>query len=316
MRIASLLPSSTEILFALGLGDSIVGITHECDFPPEVRGKRVVVRSRLPQTNDPAEIDRLVREFTSRGESIYRVDAEALRELDPDLIVTQDLCHVCAASPDDLAAALAILPRTPRVLSLNPHTLADVWNDVFTVGASTGRDAEAQELVHELKTKVEDVARAVAKASAEVTRPRVLCLEWLDPPFNAGHWVPEMIDLAGGDDVLGIEGKPSRSISWEEIAAAKPEIILISPCGYDLEKVRDELTRMNFPEAWSELPAVLHGKVYFTDANAYFSRPGPRLAEGVAVLAAAINPHAAIPHVPPGSLVRWEHESTASARPN
>ncbi|MFZ0820606.1 MAG: cobalamin-binding protein [Candidatus Acidiferrales bacterium] len=316
MRIASLLPSSTEILFALGLGDSVVGITHECDFPPEVRFKRVVVRSRLPRTSDPAEIDRLVRECTDRGESIYRVDAEALRELDPDLIVTQDLCHVCAASPDDLAGALAILQRKPKVLSLNPHTLADVWDNVFTIGAATGHEVQARDLVHECKTKVEDVARAVAKASATLTPPRVLCLEWLDPPFNAGHWVPEMVALAGGEDVLGIEGKPSRSISWEEIAAAEPEIILICPCGYDLAKARDELGRMKFPDAWKKLPAVLQGKVFFSDANAYFSRPGTRLAEGVAVLAAAINPHAVIPHVPPGSLVRCEQTSAASARPN
>jgi iron complex transport system substrate-binding protein len=316
MRICSLLPSATEILYALGLGASVVGITHECDFPPEVRSKRVVVRSRLPETSDPADIDRLVREFTDRGESIYRVDADAIRELDPDLIVTQDLCHVCAASPDDLAAALAILPRTPKVLSLNPHTLADVWNDIFTVGAATGREAEAQELVHQLKTKVEDVARAVAKESATVTPPRVLCLEWLDPPFNAGHWVPEMVALAGGEDVLGIEGKPSRSISWKEITTAEPEIILVSPCGYDLKKARNEFSRMKFPEAWSNLPAVLRGKVFFADANAHFSRPGPRLAEGVAVLAAAINPHAAIPHVPPSSLVRWQRASIASGRPN
>jgi iron complex transport system substrate-binding protein len=291
MRICSLLPSSTEILYALGLADEVLGVTHECDFPPDARNKRIVVRSRLPHTTDCAEIDRLVREFAARGESIYRVDAEALREIDPDLIITQDLCHVCAASPDDLSSALAVLPRTPKVLSLNPHSLADVWNDVSTVGAATGRSAEAHVLVEELKEKVSTVQRAVEPLSREGIRPRVACLEWLDPPYCGGHWVPEMVALAGGTDVLGHVGKPSFRVEWKQMIDAKPDVIVIMPCGFNLEKTIEEISRTTFPPAWHHLPAVKQGRIFATGANSYFSRPGPRLAEGLTILARAIHPH-------------------------
>jgi iron complex transport system substrate-binding protein len=304
MRIVSLLPSSTEILYALGLGDSVVGITHECDYPPEARTKRVVVRSRLPHTADPAEIDRLVREFTDRGESIYAVDADALRELYPDLIVTQDLCHVCAASPDDLASALSVLPRTPRVLTLNPHTLGDVWDDVRKVGAATGRESPAEALAIQLDEKVAAVKRAVSDLLQNgAPRPRVLFLEWLDPPFCSGHWVPEMISIAGGIDVLGKVGVPSPTVTWDQISSAKPEVILIGPCGYNLERAADEFSRLALPDAWHQLPAVQQGRVFITYANSYFSRPGPRLADGVAMVASALHPNLVIEY-PEGSLRR------------
>jgi iron complex transport system substrate-binding protein len=303
MRICSLLPSATEIVYALGLGDSVVGITHECDFPVEARSKRVVVTSRLSHTKDPAEIDRLVREYTDRGESIYRVDGEALRELDPDLIITQDLCHVCAASPDDLAAALSTLPRTPRVISLNPHSLADVWNDVLTIGTATGRGEEAKALVKELTSKVDDLTRAVESVASNSARPRVACLEWLDPPFNAGHWVPEMVALAGGDDVLGRVGIPSISLEWGQILSTRPDVVFIMPCGYDAARATAEFAQTNFPAGWADLPAVKQGRVFTSDANAYFSRPGPRLADGVAILAKAIHPEADV-RFPGGALQR------------
>src|SRR2546425_6890157 len=186
MRICSLLPSATEILFALGLGGEVVGVTHECDFPGEARSKRILVRSRLAHAATAAEIDRQVRDFLSRGESLYSVDVEALHVIEPDLIITQDLCQVCAASPDDLAAALVSLPRPPRVLSLNPRTLADVWRDIIVVGEATGRADQAHELVIDLKRRVAAVEQATAGVSA---RPRVVCLEWLDPLYVAGHWV-------------------------------------------------------------------------------------------------------------------------------
>jgi iron complex transport system substrate-binding protein len=313
MRICSLLPSATEILYALGLGDSVVGITHECDYPPEVRNKRVVVTSGLPHTNDPAEIDRLVREFTARGESVYRVDAEALRDLDPDLIVTQDLCHVCAASPDDLASALAILPRTPHVLTLNPRTLDDVWNDVGKVGATTGRDSAAEALVFQLSEKVAAVKRAVDHVLQNgATRPRVLFLEWLDPPFCGGHWVPEMISIAGGEDVLGKPGQPSFTLAWGEIASAQPEVILVGPCGNNLQQASEEFSRMALPDVWNCLPAVQQGRVFITDANSYFSRPGPRLADGVAILAIVLHPEAKIPGIPTSAIVRSNRTFAAS----
>lgn len=286
MRICSLLPSATEILFALGLGDDVAGVTHECDFPPEARSKPVLVRSRLPHAADPREIDRQVGEFLSRGESLYSVDAEALRAIEPDLILTQDLCQVCAASPDDLAAALAGLPRQPRVLSLAPRTLEDVWGDIRTVGEATDRASEARALVAELERRVAAVEQAVAGA---VERPAVVCLEWLDPPYTAGHWVPEMVAKAGGYDPLGRPGEASHRIGWAEILAAQPEVIVLMPCGYHLEQVVSEFARMRIPAGGEDLPAVRKGRVYAVDASSYFSRPGPRLAAGIEVLAQLIH---------------------------
>jgi iron complex transport system substrate-binding protein len=301
MRICSLLPSSTEIAFALGLGDSIWGVSHECDFPPEARTKRVVVHSRLPPGASSAEIDRLVSEFIARGESIYSVDAEALRELNPDLILTQELCHVCAASPDDLAAALNVLPRMPQILSLNPHSLADVWNDVRAVGAATRRADEAELLVRDRIERIESVTRVVESVVRRAGRPRVACLEWLDPPYSAGHWVPEMVSLAGGADVLGRIGEPSFRVDWQQVADAKPDVILISPCGFNCEQAAAEFARLQLPSMWQDVPAVRAGRVFAADANSYLSRPGPRLAEGIAILARAIHPEVRVA-IPEASL--------------
>lgn len=290
MKICSLLPSSTEILYALGVGESVRGVTHECDFPAEARKKRVVVNSRLPHAASQSEIDRLVREFTARGESIYAVDAAALREIDPDLIVTQDLCHVCAASPDDLAAALNTLPRMPQILSLNPHSLGDVWNDICSVGAATGTDSVATSLVDELKRKVANISSAADSAAEKKGRPRVVCLEWLDPPYVGGHWVPEMVALAGGNDVLGVAGQPSFRVEWAQVVESRPDVIIVMPCGYDATQTAKTLAELALPANWEDLPAVRNKKVFTVDANSYFSRPGPRLAEGVAILAHAIHP--------------------------
>lgn len=312
MRICTLLPSATEICFALGLGDSVYGVTHECDFPAEARNKRVVVRSRLPHTTDSAEIDRLVREFTARGESIYAVDASALREIDPDLIITQDLCHVCAASPGDLASALTVLPRLPRILSLNPHSIADVWENIRAVGGATGSEAVATALIQKLESKVAGVHRAVEQAARNATRPRVACLEWLNPPYVAGHWVPEMVALAGGEDVLGRAGEPSFRVEWPQVVAAQPDVILIMPCGYNQDQAADEFARMPLPDGWADLPAVRQRRVFVTDANSYFSRPGPRLADGVAILAHALNP-GITRDFPEGSLRNLSRAIQASA---
>jgi iron complex transport system substrate-binding protein len=312
MRICTLLPSATEICFDLGLGDSVRGVTHECDFPHEARDKRVVVTSRLPNTADSAEIDRLVTEYTERGESIYRVDAEALREIDPDLIITQDLCHVCAASPDDLAAALSVLPRMPEVLSLNPHSISDVWDDIRAIGQATGLAEAAEELVEVLEEKVAAVQRVVQPLVQSAPRPRVTCLEWLTPFYVGGHWVPEMIALAGGQDPLGYIGEPSVRIEWEKIFVAQPEVILITPCGYDINRAAEEFAQMSLPEGWNDLPAVRQGRVFVSDSNSYFSRPGPRLAEGVAIIARAIHPNVDIP-IPEGSLRKIGCASGVSA---
>jgi len=283
MKICSLLPSATEILFALGLGDQIAGVSHECDFPREAKSKPVLIKSRISHTESAAAIDRQVREFLERGESLYSVDFEMLRAIEPDVIVTQDLCHVCAATPDDLGAALAHLERQPRVVTLNPHSLADVCADIRTVGEATGRAEQANAVVAEFERAIANVERSVAG----LDRPRVLCLEWLDPPYVAGHWVPEMVERAGGVDVLGHQGKPSFRVDWETALRAQPEVIVIMPCGYSLAAAEAEFRNLPLPQGWKDLPAVRDGRVFVVEASGYFSRPGPRLAAGLAVLAGA-----------------------------
>jgi iron complex transport system substrate-binding protein len=281
MRICSFLPSATEILFALGLGDSVMGVTFECDHPPEARGKPVVVCSNLAQGLSEREIDRQVKMISGAGQSLYRLDVAKLREIGPDLIVTQDLCHVCAASPADLGAVLAQLPAVPEVIALSPRTLADVWGDILRVGQATGREREASRIVR----GIEDRIRAIQEARREGDPPRVLCLEWLDPPFVAGHWVPEMVALAGGIDVLGRAGEPGYEVDWPAAIASAPEVVLVMPCGYHKPEVEEELRKILFPARWQSMPAVRNGRVFAVDASAYFSRPGPRLVEGIAVMA-------------------------------
>jgi iron complex transport system substrate-binding protein len=287
MRICSLLPSATEILYALGLGDCVAGVTHECDFPPEAAKKPTLIRPRVDPQAQPAELDRQVSELVARGESIYAVDAELLGSIAPDLIVTQDLCHVCAASPDDLATALTRLPKMPDVLSLTPHSLADVWNDIRRVGRATGRCEEAEALAAGLEQKVSAIASITARAG---TRARVLCLEWLDPYYVGGHWVPEMVAKAGGEDVLGRAREPSFRVTAAEILQSTPDVIVVMPCGYSPSRVAAEFGAAQIPEPWKDLPAVRERQIFAVDANSYFSRPGPRLADGVALLAHILHP--------------------------
>ena len=286
MRICSLLPSATEILFALGLGDSVVGVTHECDFPPEAAKKTPLIRPRVDPQALPAVIDRQVTELVSRGESIYSVDAELLASLAPDLIITQDLCHVCAASPDDLATALARFSKRPKILSLTPHSLEDVWDDIRKIGEATGRRRDAQGLAITLQQKVAAIEMKVANAP----RPRVLCLEWMEPFYIAGHWVPEMVVKAGGEDVLGRAGESSFRATAEQIAETAAEIILVMPCGYSSRRAAAEFSFKGLPSNWGGLPAIRDQRVLAVDANSYFSRPGPRLSDGVELLAHLFHP--------------------------
>lgn len=295
MRIASLLPSATEILYALGLGDSVVGITHECDFPPEAAKKPPLIRPRVNPSAAPAELDRQVRELMSRGESIYAVDDALLRSLAPDLIITQDLCHVCAASRDDLGTALARMQSPPDVLSLCPQTLAGVWDDIREIGKVTRRLAEADGLATELARRVAKIEVLVDNAAS---RPRVACLEWLDPIYIGGHWVPEMVACAGGVDLFGNPGAPSFRVTPQQVIDAQPDVIVVMQCGYGVERNREEYRRANYPADWKDLPAVRSKRVFAVDANSYFSRSGPRLADGVAVLAHLFHPELAIPAVP------------------
>lgn len=283
MRIVSLLPSATEILYALGLGDSVVGVTFECDYPPDVRHKPLVVNSILPHDLSPAEIDRAVSEHAARGESIYRIDQPLLESLQPDLIVTQELCDVCAVNTSHLARALYGLACQPQVVSLTPHTLEDVFADIVSVGQAAGRELCAQTLLASLRARLEAV-RTLPKLHA----PKVACIEWLAPPFNAGHWVPEMVTLAGGLDHLGARGTDSVRIHWDQVRDLNPDVLLVMPCGYDAQKAADEYHHTDFPAWWSTLPAVRNRRTYALNANAFFSRPGPRLVDGVEILYALL----------------------------
>jgi len=281
MKICSLLPSATEILFALGLGDQVLGVSHECDFPAETRSRTVLIRSRISHTESAAAIDRQVRELLERGESLYSVDMDALAAIEPDLIVTQDLCHVCAATPDDLASALIHLRHAPQIVTLNPHSLTDVCADIRKVGGATGRAGQAEHLIAEFELNV----AAVEQRMVDLPQPRVLALEWLDPLYVAGHWVPEMINRAGGRDVLGRAGEPSFRVEWDAVASSQPEVIIVMPCGYSLEQAAGEFRALSLPPVWRDLPAVKNNRVFVVEASGYFSRPGPRLAEGMNILA-------------------------------
>jgi iron complex transport system substrate-binding protein len=287
MRIVSLLPSATEVLFALGLDREIVGVSHECDFPPQAKTKPVVIHSRMPHDASPAEIDALVREYVHRGESLYAVDAKMLEKLAPDLIVTQDLCHVCAASPDDLATALTRFDRRPEVLCLNPQELGDVWRDILWVGEDACRGPQAEALLKQIGARLGELEEQLPPSA---DRPRVAFLEWLQPFYVGGHWVPEMIRVAGGEDVLGKVHTPSFRVHLQDIVEAEPEILLIAPCGYNAQQARDEYRSMDFPEQWKAMPAVRNGRVYALEANSYFSRPGPRLITGIEALAKLFHP--------------------------
>lgn len=280
MRICSFLPSATEILYALGLEESLVGVTFECDFPPAAREKPIVVTTRLPHAAAPAEIDRIVREFVARGESLYRVDGDLLRRGMPDLIVTQELCRVCATTPGDFAAVLETLPSRPRVLSLHPHSIDEVLEDIRVVGRASGREREADALVLDSRRRLDAVRAAVSGAA----RPRVLCLEWTSPPYVAGHWVPEMVELAGATDVLGQAGKPSFRVEWADVEQSRPDVVVVMPCGYGLERTLSECRDGSISG---------ERRVYAVDANSYFSRPGPRLVTGVEVLAHLVHPERA-----------------------
>jgi iron complex transport system substrate-binding protein len=318
MRIVSLLPSATEILFALGLDREIVGVSHECDFPAQARTKRVVIHSRIPHGTLPGEIDRLVRDFVARGESLYAVDAQALEELEPDLIVTQDLCHVCAASPDDLATALARFEKRPEVLCLNPQDLGDVWRDILWVGEETAHGPAAEALVKQIGARLGALERQLAELG-NLQRPRVALLEWLQPFYVGGHWVPEMIHRAGGEDVLGSPRTPSFRVNPKDVIAAAPDVLLVACCGYDAEAARKECQCLPLPRQWDDIPAVRENRVYALEASSYFSRPGPRLVTGIEALAKLfhpgieVSPEAEHAVTPMRSAVRTPAASAASA---
>jgi iron complex transport system substrate-binding protein len=287
-RIVSLLPSATEIVCALGLEDSLVGVTHECDYPAAVVGKPQLTASRIShQTMTSAEIDHAVRSQLDGHGSIYDLDEAALRALRPDLVITQELCDVCAVSYKQVEQAARLFETDVRVVSLEPNTIADIFSNIRTVGNLTGREAAAEVVIGELATRLDALALALSEVE---TRPRTFVLEWLEPPFAPGHWVPEQIALAGGDHSFGHAGQPSTTTNAEAIRAYAPEVIVLAPCGYYKEDTLRALETARFPAGWRELPAVAAGEVWAVDATAYFSRPGPRVVVGAEILSRIIHP--------------------------
>jgi iron complex transport system substrate-binding protein len=282
MRIVSLVPSATEMLFALGLGPDLIAVTHECDYPPAARELPKITRDRLPAGLSSAEIDAAVKEMTLGGESIYELDTGTLAALQPDLIVTQALCTVCAVSYDDVRAIAQELEPQPKVISLDPHTIGEVLGDARTLADATDTKDAAVDLVQEASARIDRVRVAVKKARR---RPRVAALEWLDPPFAAGHWTPQLIEYAGGEDVLGFSGEHSAETTWELIAAAQPDIVVVMPCGYDAEIAHREAEMHR-----AQLATVGAGQVVAVDAASYFSRPGPRIIDGLELLASILHP--------------------------
>ena len=281
MRIVSLVPHATELLFALGLGDEVVGVTHECDYPLDALDRTRVTRDVLPPGLSAGEIDAAVRERTEKGEAIYALDNDVLEALEPDLIVTQALCPVCAVSVDDVRSVVAGFDEPPKVIALDPTTLGETMGDIRTVAQATGAKEAALTLVASQRARIDRVKIAVKDAE----RVPVAAIEWLDPVFVGGHWVPQMIELAGGIDVLGFPGERSETTTWELVAAAQPEVVVLMPCGYDEEKTLEEALLFAEP-----LRAVGARRVVALNGSAYFSRPGPRLIDGLELLAHVLHP--------------------------
>jgi iron complex transport system substrate-binding protein len=281
VRIVSLVPHATELLFALGLGDQIIAVTHECDYPPQALGLPRVTRDMLEPGLTSAEIDAAVRDRTGKGLSIYELDADIVRRLEPDLIVTQALCPVCAVSYEDVAALASTLARPPRVIALDPHTLGETLGDVRTLAEATGRRDAGVALIARIAGRIDRVRLAVRGAE----RPRVAAIEWFDPIYVAGHWTPQLIELAGGEDVLGGPGEPSEQATWDTLRRAAPEIVVAIPCGYGAARAR--LEAAGHADRLRETGAQ---RVVAVDAASYFSRPGPRLVDGLELLAAILHP--------------------------
>jgi iron complex transport system substrate-binding protein len=300
MRIASLLPAATEILFAIGAGDEVVAVTHECDYPPPAKSKPSMVKSRLPLGLHSEAIDGEVARLLKEVGSPYELDLGVLRTSRPDLVVTQGLCDVCAPSPGDLAVALTKVGLAPAVVELDPHHLSDILRNIMEVGEATGRGGEARGLVEELRSRID---RVRARASDAPWRPRVFAMEWLEPPYASGHWVPEMVGIAGGREVLGTPGRPARAVAWGDIWGANPEVVLLMPCGFDLDATQSEVQHLG--RQWKGRELLEDRQAYALDGSSHFSRPGPRVVEGLETLAHILHPEL-FPRPPsPGGFARF-----------
>ena len=287
-RIVSFLPSATEMACALGLSDRLMGITHECDYPSKIKDKPIVVRSvLLTEQMSQQEIDSAVTERLRDGLSLYQVDESLMRDIAPDLILTQDLCQVCAPSGNEVSQLLKSLPSKPQVLWLTPKSLEQIFDNLRELGQATHRLREAEALIAAGRARLEKVAAVTRELCY---RPRVFCMEWIDPVYCSGHWVPEMVELAGGRDELARAGAYSVRIAWEDVLQWAPEVLVVMPCGLDLRKTAAQAQQLLAYPGWSDLPAVRAGRVYAVDANAYFARPGPRVVEGTELLAHIVHP--------------------------
>jgi iron complex transport system substrate-binding protein len=288
-RIVSFLPSATEMVCVLGLVDRLVGITHECDYPETIRGKPIVVRSAVPvEQLSEAQIDEAVSERVRNGLSVYQVDENLLQKLAPDLILTQDLCQVCAPSGNEVSQALNALPEKPQILWLTPRTLADIADNLREIGKAAGCLDQAEKLIAaSFAKKIDEIAKLAGQCAS---CPRVFCMEWLDPLYCSGHWVPEMVRIAGGVDEISRPGSDSVRVAWNDVLNWAPEILIIMPCGSHLDKVLEFAPKLKRFPGWSDLPAVRKNQVYAVDASSYFARPGPRVVKGTELLAHLIHP--------------------------
>jgi iron complex transport system substrate-binding protein len=288
MRIVSLLPSATEIVCELGLGDQLVGVTHECDYPPFVRKLPKVTRTSIPHDASSQDIDARVRERLKTQRALYTLDLPTLERLQPELIITQALCDVCAVAEAEVSGAACRLPGQPKVVNLEPMRLAEVFDCLRLVGDAAGVPRLAGEAVARLQTRVKAVEVRTRRITA---RPRVVLLEWIDPPFCSGHWSPELVRLAGGIEVVGREGQPSRTTAWDEIVRADPEVLVIACCGFDAKRTRRDLPILAAYPGFDNLACARSARLHLVDGNAYFSRPGPRLVDSLEILAHALHPH-------------------------
>ena len=290
MRIVSLLPSATEIICEVGLSEYLVGVSHECDHPAFVKKLPVVTESLIPKNASSKEIDSEVRQQLSNEKALYHLKMNVLKELNPDFIITQSLCEVCAVAEDEVLDAVCNLSNKARIVNLEPMTLQDVFDTLLLVGEETNFKKQSNDAVNALKKRVDTVINKTEKFIAKESRPNLVFLEWLDPTFNAGHWTPELIEYAGATSLLSNKHKPSTTLDWNSVVEVDPEVIFIACCGYDLQRTLQDMPILSNKKEWKTLKSVKQNKVYLTDGNAYFSRPGPRLVDGLEIMANALHP--------------------------
>ncbi len=307
MRILSLLPSATEIVYALGCGDSLVGVSHECDYPDDAKTKPVVSASNLSPSLGSGEIHSTIREHHHSNRSLYRIDEQLLKRIDPDVILTQELCTICAIPVAQVRDAAKILAGPRCVVSLEPNNLDQILDNISAVAEVTGRQAAAQELVRGLAGRVARIGSATSRLAE---RPKVFCMEWMNPVMAGGHWIPEMVRIAGGTDGLGREGQPSTMIDWSQVVVFAPQIMVVMPCGYKIARTIEEIEHLRSFPGWYDIPAVRDGRVYVVDSTAYFSRSGPRIVNGLEILAQIIQPTMFSGLLPANSAAKLEWDKT------